>query len=181
MGAGNSKIPEDPVSRKKMFEENLKKINAMLDSNPNGPAVKTAVNKFYIQSQDTSSFLDTLEQKPELTIAEGLETKTRWENLKALYQAVLFAEKSLPLGSSAVQPFADFRGNALRVMRDDLQTRSLRIVRRAPLPPTPAYIPLPTPPSGVSVLQAKLDALKRKGGKRKTRSKRRNHKKSRKH
>ena len=164
MGAGNSKIPEDPVSRKKMFEENLKKINGMLDSNPNGPAVKTAVNNFYKQSQDTSSFLDTLEQKPELTITEGLETKTRWENLKALYQAVLLAEKSLPLGSSAVQPFADFRGNALRVMRDDLQTRSLRIVRRAPLPQTPAYV------STLDPLQSRLDALKRAGGRRKTRS-----------
>ena len=49
-------------------------------------------------------------------------------------------------------------------MRDDLQTRSLRIVRRAPLPPTPAYVPTLDP------LQSRLDALKRAGGRRKTRS-----------
>ena len=66
-------------------------------------------------------------------------------------------------------------------MNWELGEKVSKIKRQAPKLPTPAYIPLPTPPSGVSVLQAKLDALKNKGGRRKTRSKRRNHKKSRKH
>jgi hypothetical protein len=175
MGQGVSK------DHKTAYLQTWSKVKTAIQSSAGAPELITAVETWFQKYTSDGATIDTYASKTTSTLVESIEAAGMYKNINDCYKTILEKEKLLRGTDPGLEMFRQFRKNILYEMNWELGEKVSKIKRQAPKLPTPAYIPLPTPPSGVSVLQAKLDALKRKGGRRKTRSKRRHHKKTLKH
>jgi len=167
MGQGISKDPRTN------FLNNWKVVQEAIKQNNNSPQLITAVNTWFAKYEQMAPKVDILTNKASITDDDTIDFEEIGK-VDGLYKSIIDSEKLLNGLDKGPETFRQFRKNYLYEMNIDLKTKFNEIKRRGPKQLQPAYIP----PPELNSLQAKLDILKAqgKGGRRKTRSKRRHRK-----
>ena len=166
MGQGVSK------DAKMAYSEKWAEIKTAIQSTPSGQELIRAVETWFQKYTTDGKKIDEYASKPVSTPYERDIANGMFMAIDKDYKDILEKEKRLQ-GTPPRSPemFRQFRKDFLYEMNWELGEKVSKIKRQAPKVQQPANIPPPYRPSETDKLQARLNALNMKAGRRKTRSK----------
>jgi hypothetical protein len=174
---------QDP--RQTFLEEKTKAetaIQGFVGSQELISALNLWFEKYELISKEADILLEKIKKQIQITEQENIIINGKINEVNTNYKTIIDREKLLRGDLQRLRLFGTFRKDFLNTMNNSLITKGEQIRQKAPKVLKPTYIPPVLPQSQLPSLQARLNALNKKGGKRKTQHKklkRRQHKKTR--